>query len=143
VPDFVFNVYGVSTDWLARDRALLRDTIAAMIEANRAVYRDKEKVIPIMVEATQKPREAVEYAWERDTKNCIWGVNEGFNEMRTRWTIENNVEVGDIDAAHKPTVAQVFDLASQRKRWRPPAARSPSAIAPNSAEAAESPEGAT
>jgi NitT/TauT family transport system substrate-binding protein len=111
VPNFVFNVYGVNTEWLARDRPLLRDTIAAMIEADRAIYRDKEKVIPIMVEATQKPREAVEYAWERNTKNCIWGVNEGFNEMRTKWTIDNNVEVGDIDAAHKPTVAQVFDLA--------------------------------
>jgi NitT/TauT family transport system substrate-binding protein len=110
VPNFVFNVYGVSTEWLARDRPLLRDTIAAMIEANRAIYRDRERVIPIMVEATQKPRDAVEYAWGRDTKNCIWGVNEGFNEMRTRWTIDNNVEVGDIDAAHKPTVAQVFDL---------------------------------
>jgi ABC-type nitrate/sulfonate/bicarbonate transport system substrate-binding protein len=110
VPNFVFNVYGVNTDWLARDRALLRDTIAAMIEADRVIYRDKDKVIPIMVEATQKPREAVEYAWERNTKNCIWGINEGFNAQRTQWTIDNNVEVGDIDAAHKPTVAQVFDL---------------------------------
>jgi NitT/TauT family transport system substrate-binding protein len=111
VPNFVFNVYGVNTEWLVRDRPLLRDTIAAMIEADRAIYRDRDKVIPIMVEATQKPREAVEYAWERNTKNCIWGVNEGFNETRTKWTIDNNVEVGDIDAAHKPSVAQVFDLA--------------------------------
>jgi ABC-type nitrate/sulfonate/bicarbonate transport system substrate-binding protein len=115
VPNFVFNVYGVNTEWLMRDRPLLRDTIAAMIEADRAIYRDRDKVIPIMVEATQKPREAVEYAWERNTKNCIWGVNEGFNEARTKWTIDNNVEVGDIDAAHKPTVAQVFDLAFARE----------------------------
>ncbi|HEY6257421.1 MAG TPA: ABC transporter substrate-binding protein [Xanthobacteraceae bacterium] len=110
VPNFVFNVYGVNTDWLKRDRALLRDTIAAMIEANRIIYRDKDKVVPIMVEATQKPREAVEYAWERDTRNCVWGINEGFNAARTGWTIDNNVELGDIDAAHKPTLAQVFDL---------------------------------
>jgi ABC-type nitrate/sulfonate/bicarbonate transport system substrate-binding protein len=110
VPNYVFNIYGVNTDWLARDRALLRDTIAAMIEANRAIYREKDKVIPIMVQATEKPREAVEYAWDVNTKNCIWGVNEGFNEKRTQWTIDNNIEVGDIDAAHKPTVAQVFDL---------------------------------
>ena len=110
VPNFVFNIYGANTDWLARDRALLRDTIAAMIEANRAIYREKDKVIPIMVQATEKPRDAVEYAWERNTRNCVWGVNEGFNEARTKWTIDNNVEVGDIDAANKPTVAQVFDL---------------------------------
>jgi NitT/TauT family transport system substrate-binding protein len=110
VPNFVYNIYGVNTDWLARDRTLLRDTIAAMIEANRAIYRDKDKVIPIMVQATEKPRDAVEYAWDKNTKNCVWGVNAGFNAQRTQWTVDNNVEVGDIDAAHKPTVEQVFNL---------------------------------
>ena len=115
VPDFVFNVYGVNTDWLKRDRALLRDTIAAMIEANRVIYRDKDRVVPIMVEATQKPRDAVEYAWERDTGNCVWGINEGFDPARTSWTIDNNVEVGDIERAHKPTLAQVFDLDFARE----------------------------
>ena len=60
----MFNAYGASTDWIAKDRALLRDTVAAMIEANRTIYRDKDKVVPIMVEATKKPKEAVEYAWE-------------------------------------------------------------------------------
>jgi NitT/TauT family transport system substrate-binding protein len=110
VPNFVFNMYGASTDWLARDRTLLRDTIAAMIEANRAIYREKDKVIPIMMAATERPRDAVEYAWGVNTKNCVWGINEGYNEQRTAWTIDNNTEVGDIDKAHKPTPAQVFNL---------------------------------
>jgi ABC-type nitrate/sulfonate/bicarbonate transport system substrate-binding protein len=110
VPNFVFNMYGANTDWLARDRPLLRDTVAAMIEANRAIYRERDKVIPIMVQATEKPRDAVEYAWSVNTRNCVWGINEGFDEKRTQWTIDNNVEVGDIDAAHKPSPAQVFDL---------------------------------
>jgi NitT/TauT family transport system substrate-binding protein len=109
-PDYVFNMYGANTDWLTRDRALLRDTIAAMIEANRAIYREKDKVIPIIVQATEKPRDAVEFAWERNTKNCVWGVNEGYNEQRTQWTIDNDVREGDIDAAKKPTPAQVFNL---------------------------------
>src|SRR6266700_4989603 len=82
VPNFVFNVYGVNTEWLARDRALLRDTIAAMIEANRLIYRDKDKVIPIMVQATEKPQDAVEYAWSVNTKKCVGGVNEGINPAR-------------------------------------------------------------
>ena len=62
MPNYMFNSYGASIDWIARDRALLRDTIAAMIEANRTIYRDKAKVVPIIVEATEKPKEAVEYA---------------------------------------------------------------------------------
>src|SRR5215510_2473957 len=72
MPDYVFNAYGASLDWIGRDRALLRDTAAAMIEANRAAYRDKDKVVPIIQKATEKPKEAVEYAIDVLTKNCIW-----------------------------------------------------------------------
>ena len=110
VPQYMFNGYGASTDLIAKDRALVRDLIVAMIEANRTIYRDKDKVIPIMVAATQKPREAVEYAWEQLTKNCIWSVNEGFDRARTQWTIDNDVAHGDIDAAKKPAVDDVIDL---------------------------------
>ena len=88
----MFNAYGASTEWIARDRALLRDTVAAMIEANRAIYRDKDKVVPIIVEATKKPKEAVEYAWEIETKNCVWSVNTGFDPKRTQWSIDNSVD---------------------------------------------------
>ena len=49
MPDYMFNAYGASLDWIARDRALLRDTAAAMIEANRAMFRDKAKVVSIDV----------------------------------------------------------------------------------------------
>ena len=110
MPLYMFNAYGASTEWIARDRALLRDAVAAMIEANRAIYREKDKVIPIIMEATTKPREAVEYAWEIETKNCIWSVNTGFDPKRTQWSIDNSVANGDIEAAKKPTVEQVANI---------------------------------
>jgi NitT/TauT family transport system substrate-binding protein len=111
MPNYMFNAYGASTEWIARDRALLRDTVAAMIEANRAIFREKDKVVPIIAEATQKPKEAVEYAWEVETKNCVWSVNEGFNPQRTRWSIDNSVANGDVEEAKKPTVEQVANIA--------------------------------
>ena len=43
-------------DWVEQDRPLMVDTVAAMIEANRAIYRDKDKVVPIMVKATGSRR---------------------------------------------------------------------------------------
>ena len=46
----MFNAYGAATDWIARDHALMVDTVAAMIEANRTIYRDKAKVVPIIDE---------------------------------------------------------------------------------------------
>jgi len=107
MPLYMFNAYGAATDWIARDRALLRDAVAAMIEANRTIYRDKDKVVPIMMEATQKPKDAVEYAWDVETKNCIWSVNEGLDPKRTQWSIDNSVSNGDIEEAKKPSVEQV------------------------------------
>jgi NitT/TauT family transport system substrate-binding protein len=110
MPSYMFNAYGASTDWIARDPGLLRDAVAAMIDANRAAYREKEKVVPIMAEATNKPKAAVEYAIDILTKHCAWSVNEGFDPKRTQWTIDYSVSTGDIEAAKKPTVEQVIDL---------------------------------
>jgi ABC-type nitrate/sulfonate/bicarbonate transport system substrate-binding protein len=110
MPNYMFNAYGASTEWIGRDRALLRDTVAAMIEANRSIYREKDKVVPIIVNATKKPKEAVEYAWDVETKNCVWSVNEGFNPKRTQWSIDNSVANGDVEEAKKPTVEQVANM---------------------------------
>jgi NitT/TauT family transport system substrate-binding protein len=110
MPNYMFNAYGAATDWIERDRPLLRDTVAAMIEANRTMYREKDKVIPIIQKATAKPKEAVEYAWDVLVKNCVWSVNEGFDPKRTQWSIDNSVANGDIDAAKKPSVEQVADM---------------------------------
>ena len=79
MPHYMFNAYGASTDWIARDRALLRDTVAAMIEANRTIYRDKDKVVPIIVEATKKPKDAVEFAWEIDDQELRLVGQHGFD----------------------------------------------------------------
>src|SRR5947208_11319858 len=52
MPNYMFNVYGASLEWIGRERALLRDTAAAMIEASRAMFRDKAKLVPLMGNAT-------------------------------------------------------------------------------------------
>ena len=51
-----------------------------------------------------------EYAWEVETKNCIWSVNTGFSEKRTQWMIDNSVANGNIEAGKKPSVEQVANV---------------------------------
>jgi NitT/TauT family transport system substrate-binding protein len=63
------------------------------------------------MKATQKPQDAVEFAWDSLTRNCIWGVNEGFDPKRTEFTVAMDVAAGDIDAAKKPSFEQVVDLS--------------------------------
>jgi NitT/TauT family transport system substrate-binding protein len=111
LPLYMFNAYGASNDWVMRERPLIRDTLAAMIETNRLIYRERDKVVPIMVKATQKPQDAVEFAWDSLTKSCIWAVNEGFDPKRTEFTVNMDVAAGDIDAAKRPSFDQVVDLA--------------------------------
>ncbi len=110
MPLFAFNHYGAADTMIANQHDLVRDTIAAMIEANRAIYRDRDKVVPIIMEATQKPKDAVEYAIDVLTKNCILSVNEGFVRERTEWTHQNNINNGDIPPEKKLTFDQIVDL---------------------------------
>ena len=107
LPLYFFNAYGVSDDFLANDRALVRDTVASMIEANRAIYQDKAKVVPIMMQATEKPQDAVESAYDYLTKNCIWSVNTGYKPEKTAWTVDLAVSNGDIPSDKKPAYEQV------------------------------------
>ena len=109
MPEYVFNSYGGQIAWVDGNRPLMVDTMAALIEANRTIYREKEKVVPIMVKATGKPKEAVEYAWDVETKNCVWSVNDGFDAKRTQWSIDNDVANGFIKPDAKPAVDRVFD----------------------------------
>jgi len=111
MPNYMFNAYGASLDWLGRDRALLRDTAAAMIEANRTMFRDKAKMVPIIEKATDKPKDAVEFAIDELTKNCVWSINGGLNPERTAWSIDNSAENGDIEKDKKPSVEQVANIA--------------------------------
>lgn len=110
-PMYSFNAYGAAETLIAKDHDLLHDTVAAMIQANRTIYQDRAKVVPIITEATQKPREAVEFALGELTKNCILSVNSGFVRERTEWTHQNNIDIGDIPADKKLTYDQIADHA--------------------------------
>ena len=109
LPNLSFNTYGAADVMIARDRDLIRDTVAAMIEANRTIYKERDKVIPIMIAATGKPRDAVEYAYDQMVKACIWSVNTGFNRARTEWSIQYAIDNGDIDQGKHSTYDDIVD----------------------------------
>ena len=114
LPKYAFNHYGASDALIAKERDTIVDTIAAMIEANRAIYRERDRVVPVIVEATQKPKDAVEYAIDVLAKNCILSVNEGFVRERTEWTHQNNINVGDLEASKKLSFEQIADVSIAR-----------------------------
>ncbi len=110
MPKYFFNAYGAADSILSKDSAMVRDVATALIETNRTIYNQKEKVIPIMVEATKKPQDAVSFSYDYLVKNCVWSINTGFSKERTEWSIENGIENGDIQADKRPTYEQVVDV---------------------------------
>ena len=107
LPNYPFNSYGAADSVISKDRDIVVDAMAAMIEANRAAYNDRAKVLPIIMKATEKPQDAVEYSLDVLTKNCIWSVNEGSSKERSDWSMQRLVEVGDI----KPEQKLAFEQA--------------------------------
>jgi NitT/TauT family transport system substrate-binding protein len=106
LPNLTFNTYGAADVMIQKDRDLVRDATAAMIEASRMIYREKDKALPAIMKATERSKEDVEYAWNYLTKNCIWSVNTGFNIDRLNWTLNYYKENGDIQEQGKNAKAE-------------------------------------
>ncbi len=130
MPLYMFNAYGASTDWIAQDRPLLRDTVAAMIEANRTIYRDKDKVVPIMVEATKKPKDAVEFAWEMQHQELRLV---GQHRLRSRSARNGRSTTASRTATSRRARSRPSSRSptssSPRRPWSWPAGASPSGSA--------------
>ena len=109
LPDWQFNSYGASDAFIAKHFKLLRDTVAAMMDAARAIYTEPAKVIPIMVKATGKPRAAVEFAWKEETGDCIWAVNTGLDPKRIEWTHRYDMANHDAPAGKALAFGQIVD----------------------------------
>jgi hypothetical protein len=60
-----------------------------------------------MMQATEKPQDAVEFAYDYLTRNCIWSVNTGYKPEKTAWTVDLAVSNGDIPSDKKPAYEQV------------------------------------
>jgi NitT/TauT family transport system substrate-binding protein len=112
LPNLTFNTYGAADVMIKKERDVVRDATAAMIEASRALYREKDKVIPAIMKATERSKDDVEYAWSYLTKNCIWSVNTGFNIDRLNWTLNYYKENGDIQEQGKN--AKASDMIDQK-----------------------------
>ena len=84
MPNYMFNAYGASLDWIApRPRAAARCRRRDDRGQPHDVHATRPRSLPIIVKATDKPKEAVEYAIDVLTKNCVWSINGGFDPDRT------------------------------------------------------------
>ena len=83
-----------------------------MIEANRAIYRDKDKVVPIIDEGDRQAEGSGRVRHRRaDQELRLVGQRRLRSASAPQWSIDNSAENGDIDKDKKPTAEQVANFA--------------------------------
>jgi len=112
-PLYAFNHYGASDAFIAKDRALLVDAIAAMIEANRAILpRTRTRIVPAIMRRQRRSRRTrSRFAIDVADQELHSVGQRGFRASeRSEWTHQNNINTGDLEADKKVGFEQIADL---------------------------------
>ncbi|MGQ0550045.1 MAG: ABC transporter substrate-binding protein [Armatimonadota bacterium] len=101
-----FAAYVTTGDIMRSDPQFLQDALAALIEANRFIYQNRDRTIEIGVKHTKFDRDIVARTYDELVKRGIWPVNEGLHKDLVEAGIDTEVRIGTITADIKPTWEQ-------------------------------------
>jgi NitT/TauT family transport system substrate-binding protein len=110
---------------------LVQKVVEANIEATRALYNDKAKVLPILVKNTGYPEKIISETYDFMVKNCLWDANSGLSKERVDFTAELMTKVGNIKQGKTPKFEDVVDTSFAKKaieklgEWKGPTCPSP------------------
>jgi NitT/TauT family transport system substrate-binding protein len=111
LPKWLYAVYIAPEKEIASNRQLYVDIMAALIKANRFMYKNKEKTVEIAIKYTQQPADVVAQTYDLLTEAGAWPVNNGLPRDMVEWTINKQVELGSIKAQEKPTYEKLIDVS--------------------------------
>ena len=114
-PKNLYNAMAVSEKTATEKRAALKAFVKGHIEATRAIYLDKQKVLPIIMKYTQLPRDVASETYDFMVKNCIWDANDGLGPDRINFTSDLMTKVGNIPAGKTPKYEEIVDLSFARE----------------------------
>ena len=105
-----YAAYVTSGDVMRGDPKLLQDTVAALVEANRFIYKNRERTIQIGVKYTKFDRDIVARTYDVLAARGIWPVNEGLQKDVVEAGLDEEARIGTITPDIKPTYEQVVQL---------------------------------
>lgn len=114
-PKNLYNVMAVSNKTISAKRAALKAFVKGHIEATRAIYTEKDKVLPIIMKYTQLPKDVASKTYDFMIKDCIWDANDGLGPDRINFTAELMTKVGNIPAGKTPKYEDIVDLSFARE----------------------------
>jgi NitT/TauT family transport system substrate-binding protein len=111
LPKWLYAAYIAPEKEIASNRQLYVDIMAALIKANRFIYKDKAKTVEIAVKYTQQDSDAVSQTYDILASAGAWPVNDGLPKEMVEWTINKQVELGTIKAEEKPSYEKLIEVS--------------------------------
>jgi len=111
LPKWLYAVYIAPEKEIKENRQLYVDLMTALVKANRFIYQNRDKTLPIAVKYTQADPDVVAKTYDILAQGGAWPVNEGLPREMVEWTINRQVEIGSIKAAEKPSYEKVVDIS--------------------------------
>jgi ABC-type nitrate/sulfonate/bicarbonate transport system substrate-binding protein len=110
LPKGWYAAYVTTGDVMRSDGKLLQNVVSALVEANRFIYRNRDRTIEIGVKYTKFDHNIVSRTYDELAKRGIWPVNEGLHKGVVEAGLDTEVQIGTITPDIKPTYAQVVQL---------------------------------
>lgn len=109
-----YAAYVTTGDIMRGDPKLLQDAMMALLEANRFIYQNRDKVIEIGVKHTKFDKDIVARTYDELSRRGIWPVNEGLRKDLVEAGLDTEVRIGTITAAVKPSFDQAVQVGFVR-----------------------------
>ena len=94
---------------------IVQAMVTANIEATRAMYSDRAKIIPILVKQTGYPEKVLAESFDFLVKQCIWDANSGLSPERVNFTAQLMTKIGNIKEGKTPSYDDVVDTTFAKK----------------------------
>jgi len=114
-PKTLYTYLSATEKTIKEKPAIVQAVVTANIEATRAMYTDRAKIIPILVKQTGYPQTILEQSFDFMVKECIWDANSGLSAERTNFTADLMTKVGNIKPGKTPKYDDIVDGSFAKK----------------------------
>jgi len=114
-PKQLYQFMAVTEKTIKEKPKALECFVKANIEATRTLYKEKAKVMPILVKHTGYPEKVVSDTYDFMVKSCIWNANSGLAKDRVEFTANLMEKVGNIEKGKAPSFEDAVDTSFAKK----------------------------
>jgi len=114
-PKTLYTFLSATEKTIKEKPEIVQAMVTATIEATRAMYSDRAKIIPILVKQTGYPEKVLAESFDFLVKQCIWDANSGLSPERVNFTAQLMTKIGNIKEGKTPSYDDVVDTTFAKK----------------------------